>query len=130
VRAVGRWNAIYGPEFGAVVVPVHWRDHTAAEHGARPQESINKQLVQAADMVIALFWHRIGSATGRSESGTIEEIDEAHGAGAYVAILRCQRDLPPDVDTEQLKKLRQFLERIRSDSLMLGYADEGALNTG
>jgi hypothetical protein len=125
--AVERWNAVYGPEFGAVVVPVHWRAHTAAEHGVRPQESINKQLVDRTDIVIALFWHRIGTETGRAESGTIEEIEEAQAAGAYVGILRCRRDYPLDVDTEQLDGLRTFFQRIRPDSLMLDYDDDATL---
>lgn len=85
-EAINRWNVIYGQQFGAVVVPVHWQLHSAAEHGIRPQASLNAQLVENVDIVVALFWHRLGSPTGGEESGTAEEISKAHADGAYVAI--------------------------------------------
>jgi hypothetical protein len=49
-ETVNRWNAIYGPQFGAVVVPLHWQQHSAAEHGRCPQASLNAQLVEQADI--------------------------------------------------------------------------------
>lgn len=126
--AVARWNAIYGEQFGVVVVPKHWKQHSAAEYGTRPRVSLNEQLVESADLVIALFWHRLGSWTGEAESGTIEEIERAHERGAYVAILRSRRDISPDaLDPEQLERLRQFYDRIQGDALILDYSDAGEL---
>lgn len=127
-EAIGRWNANYGQEFGAVVVPIHWGANSAAEHGERPQASLNAQLVDSADIVVALFWHRLGSETGAAESGTVEEIEEAAGRGAYVAILHCARDYPQaEVDAGQLERLEAFFERMRPNSLMLDYGDDRAL---
>lgn len=128
IAAVNRWNAIYGQQFGVVVVPTHWGQHSAAEHGGRPQASLNEQLVENADIVIALFWQRLGSPTGVAESGTVEEINEAHGAGAYVGILPCQRPFPASVDADQLQRLRAFLEESRASSLMLNYTDGADLS--
>jgi hypothetical protein len=127
VDAINRWNVIYGQQFGAVVVPVHWASHAAAEHGDRPQASLNDQLVESADVVIALFWHRLGSATGVAASGTVEEIEEAHDRGAYVAILRCERDYPQSADPDQIIKLREFYDSVRGRSLMLTYANDASL---
>jgi hypothetical protein len=126
-EAINRWNAIYGQQFGAVVVPTHWKLHSAAAHGDRPQASLNTQLVEHADIVVALFWHRLGSPTGEEVSGTVEEINTAHKNGAYVAILRCDRDLPHNADLEQVAGLRRFYEQVASSSLMLGYGDEADL---
>jgi hypothetical protein len=118
----------YGQQFGAVVVPMNWELHAAAEHGVRPQASLNTQLVDVADIVIAIFWHRLGSPTGEAESGTVEEIDKAHANGAYVAILRCARDANPrELDPAQLQKLNEFCKRSESNSLMLDYNDAGGL---
>lgn len=125
--AINRWNVIYGQQFGAVVVPVHWGAHAAAEHGNRPQASLNNQLVESADVVIALFWHRLGTATGVAASGTVEEIEEAHGRGAYVAILRCARDYPQSADPDQVTKLREFYDSVSDRSLMLAYASNADL---
>lgn len=126
-ETVSRWNAIYGQQFGAVVVPTHWKLHSAAEHGGRPQASLNAQLVETADILVALFWHRLGSSTGEAASGTIEEIEKAHSNGAYVAILRCARDFPQSADPEQIQKLRAFYEDVEPRSLMLGYGDDAEL---
>jgi hypothetical protein len=125
--AVLRWNAIYGQQFGAVVVPTNWQAHSVARHGLHPQEELNAQLVDVADILIALFWHRLGSPTETAESGTIEEIERAHGAGAYVTILRCSRAIPQDVDLPQLERLRAFYDEIRSRSLFLEYATDSDL---
>lgn len=126
-EAVERWNVIYGRQFGAIVAPMHWATHAAAEHGERPQASVNSQLVDDADIVVALFWHRLGSSTGESESGTIEELERAHAKGAHVAILRCGRDIPQSMDLDQLGRLRKFYEETASRSLMLEYADDADL---
>lgn len=128
MRTSARWNVIYGQQFGAVVVPMHWQLHAAAEHGVRPQAALNTQLVDTVDIVIALFWHRLGSDTGEAESGTVEEIERAQASGAYVAILQCIRDVPfRQVDRAQLERLDTFLDRIRPESLVLTYDEYGDL---
>lgn len=127
IDAVTRWNALYGRQFGVVVVPTHWQLHSAAEHGDRPQASLNAQLVEDADILVALFWSRLGSPTGEAESGTVEEIETAHGGGAYVAILRCARNFPQAADLEQLRKLQAFYAEVEPRSLVLSYSDEAEL---
>jgi hypothetical protein len=124
---INRWNVIYGPSVNAVFVSIRWDLHSAAQYGERPQEALNKQLIADTDVVIALFWHRIGTPTGEAESGTIEEIELAHENGAYVGILRCTRAYPKELDTAQLDRLREFLEGIQSKSLTLDYADKAQL---
>lgn len=126
--AVARWNVLYGRPQNATVVPTHWSHHSAAEHGTRPQASLNKQLVEDADILIALFWHRLGSPTGEAESGTVEEIEEASGHGAYVGVLRCTRAISPtDLDGGQASRLKDFLDGARSSSLIFDYEDAVAL---
>lgn len=128
VNTVLRWNAIYGQEFGANVMPLHWTSHAAAEYGIRPQESLNEQLVEQADIVIALFWHRLGTDTGEAESGTVEEIEKGHGRGAHVAVLRCTRDIPPaDLDSDQVQRLDSYLVGIQDQALILEYRNENVL---
>lgn len=126
--AVARWNVLYGKPQGATVVPTHWSHHSAAEHGTRPQESLNKQLVEGADILVALFWHRLGSPTGEAESGSVEEIEEATARGAHVGVLRCTRAIPAsDLDADQASRLKAFLEEIRPKSLILEYEDAVSL---
>lgn len=126
--AAQRWNVIYGKTFGSNVMPLYWKRHAAAEYGVRPQEALNEQLLDPADVVIALFWHRLGSDTGEAESGTVEEIEKAHARGSHVAVLRCTRDIPSAaLDPEQLQRLNDYLARIQDEALILEYSDENAL---
>lgn len=127
-RAVERWNALYGVGSAAVVIPTTWIDHSAARFGDRPQSVLNEQLVDTSDIVIAIFWNRLGSPTGEAESGTIEEVARAHSRGAYVGILRCERPVKQDeVDPEQLTRLREYFDTIRGEALYLGYDDVAGL---
>jgi hypothetical protein len=128
VDAVHRWNVIYGKKFGSNAMPLHWASHAAAEYGVRPQEALNKQLVEQADVVIALFWHRLGTDSGEAESGTVEEIEKADARGSHVAVLHCTRDIPSaDLDPEQKKRLDVYLASIRDKALILEYSDENDL---
>lgn len=127
-RAIERWNALYGVGSAAVVIPTTWIEHSAARYGDRPQSVLNEQLVDTADIVIAIFWNRLGSPTGEAESGTIEEIARAHDRGAYVGILRCERPVKQeDLDPDQLTRLRDYFETIRGEALYLGYEDSAGL---
>ncbi len=125
---VNTWNVREGEPHGVAIVVMHWSDHTAAQYGIRPQESINRQLVDRCDVLLALFWHRLGSPTGEAASGTVEELEHAVAAGKYVALLKCQRPAAPtDIDTEQLEELRRFLDHNRMSALVKDYSDEATL---
>lgn len=127
-RAVERWNALYGVGSAAVVIPTTWLEHSAARYGDRPQSVLNEQLVDTADIIVAIFWNRLGSPTGEAESGTIEEIARAHDRGAYVGILRCERPVKQgDLDPDELTRLREYFETIRGEALYLGYDDSAGL---
>lgn len=125
---VNTWNVREGEPHGVAIVVMHWADHTAAQYGIRPQESINQQLVDRCDVVLALFWHRLGSPTGEAASGTVEELEHAVAAGKYVAVLNCERPATPtDIDTGQLGDLRRFLKDNRMSALIKDYWDEATL---
>jgi hypothetical protein len=53
LETVNAWNVREGATHGVAFVPMHWSADAAAEYGIRPQESINQQLVDRADVVIA-----------------------------------------------------------------------------
>jgi hypothetical protein len=128
-RAVERWNVLYGVGSAAVVIPTTWIEHSAARYSERPQSVLNEQLVDIADIVIAIFWNRLGSPTGEAESGTLEEIARAHDRGAYVGILRCERPVKQEeIDLDQLTRLREYFETIKGEALYLGYVDTGGLS--
>ena len=83
-NAVYEWNVVHAERTGCVLLPIHWESHAAPEMGERPQGIINRQLLKDADLVVAVFWTRVGSPTGTAPSGTIEEIEEHIGANKGV----------------------------------------------
>lgn len=71
------WNNIHSFSRKIVLMPISWELNTFPSMGERPQEIINAQILNDADILIGIFWTRIGSPTGKAPSGTVEEI-EAH----------------------------------------------------
>ena len=62
-------------------MPVRWETHAHPVTGTRPQGAINDQLVAQADLLVGMFWTKIGTSTGVAVSGTAEEIDKIVAAG-------------------------------------------------
>jgi hypothetical protein len=127
-KAINRWNGIYGQAFGAVVVPISWGTHAAAEFGHAPQDILNKQLVDQCDICVALLANRLGTPTTSAESGTAEEIERLGASGRYVGILRSRRPVDiTGVDLDQAQKLESYLSTIAQNALILDYATDDEL---
>jgi len=69
---------------------------------------INRQLVEKSDILVAIFWTRVGSPSGVAESGTIEEIEVHLKFGKPAMIYFSTAALPHEVDTEQLNAVRKI----------------------
>ena len=65
------WNALHSKDTGKVLLPVMWESHSAPSMTERAQGVINEQLVRSCDMLIGVFWTRLGSPTGKAKSGTV-----------------------------------------------------------
>jgi hypothetical protein len=62
-------------------LPVGWEMHSAPDLAGRPQELINDRVLKDCDLLGGIFWTRLGTPTGESASGTVEEIKEHLAAG-------------------------------------------------
>jgi hypothetical protein len=122
-KAVHRWNADHSWSRKIVLLPIRWEADAIPHLGADGQTFINNQLVARADIVIAVFHSLMGSATPRASSGTEEEITLAHESGAKVHIYFSQMPHPSGVNPDQLTKLNEFRERMKSKSLYSTFAD-------
>jgi hypothetical protein len=80
-------------------------------------------------MCIAMFWGRLSTPTAEHESGTAEEIQRLGQKGKYVAVLRRVRDVPQDIDIGQLGRLKKYLDKLETNSLILGYENDAVLAT-
>src|SRR5258706_12034364 len=73
---IADWNAVHAEDEAIVLLPLLWERDSAPLQGDRPQGLINKQVLEKADVLVAIFWTRIGSPTGKAPSGTVEELRE------------------------------------------------------
>jgi len=122
VRTIQEWNDLNAAERQLVLLPLRWETHSAPEYGKRPQEVINRQVVDHCDLLVGVFWTRIGSPTGVSDSGTIEEIERVATDGKPVMLYFSQAKHDPDkLDLEQLAKLREFKKKTFPKALIESY---------
>jgi hypothetical protein len=109
--AIKDWNVQHGDSAQARVELMNWRTHAHPESGKRAQALINRQFADRADIVLAIFWRRLGSPTGKAPSGTVEEIERAQGRGKKVMVYFSQR---PGMEKEPLDSREQArMERFR-----------------
>lgn len=119
---IGAWNATHSEDYSVVLLPVMWETHSTPEMGDRPQAILNKQLVASCDLLVGAFWTRIGTHTGVSESGTIEEIEEIRKAGKPVLLYFSSQPVVLDsIDTEQYECLKNFKEKCQKEGLVEKY---------
>ena len=101
------WNDEHTDITRVILRPVLWERNATPELGDRPQAIINRRLLAEADILVAIFWTRLGTPTGKAESGTLEEIEEFCDSGKPTLLYFSRRAVRPDgLDTEQWSRLR------------------------
>ena len=106
------WNAHAGKALGIRVELVRWETHSTPEIGEEPQAIIDRQLCGDCDFGVAIFWSRLGTATSKYPSGSIEEIENLINDKKNVSIYFKTSDIPrKQLDTAQIEKL----EKIKKD---------------
>jgi len=124
-REVQRWNEQHGEEYGVMLLPKHWSTHAHPQLGERAQGIINTQLSDKADILIAIFWSRLGTETGIAPSGTAEEIMRFYESGRPVKLYFSENaNLSPSKIADR-KFVKEFerLSKFRKQSEELGLYD-------
>lgn len=105
-----------------------WKKDSYADSGAEPQQLLNKQIVDDADIVLAIFRERMGTPTQRFDSGTEEEVMLALEAHKPVHIYFWQppQDYEP-ADASQYERIESFKTRIADRVMYVTYATEQEL---
>ena len=122
------WNSAHFAS-GVHVRDVRWDLDALPAMGVRGQAVINHQLVDDADILIGIFKARIGTPTGISASGTIEEIDRFIAAGKPVMLYFSTGPIPNNHDPEQFRLLRDYKNQIASRGIYAEFVDENDLRT-
>jgi hypothetical protein len=122
--AVNEWNVQHAAAEGITLLPFKWETHSMPQSGIRPQEAVNKQLVYQCDILIGMFWTKIGTATGIAESGTVEEIEHFVAGGKPAILYFSSRLIDPNkIDLKQYKRLKVFKEATYKSALVGNFSD-------
>jgi len=121
-NVLNEWNHIHSEDRSLVLMPIGWETHSSPMMGGRPQAIINKQILGNCDLLVAVFWTRIGSPTGVAVSGTVEEIQEHRNAGKLAMIYFSAAPVRPDsVDEKQYAALKEFKQECYKKGLVESY---------
>jgi hypothetical protein len=117
-RIFMRWNNAHP---NAHLLAKMW-EFATPELGDHPQHLLNSQLLEESDLLIAMFWTRIGTPTPSARSGTIEEIREfvRRRGGSRAMLYFCTRptnEAPLNQDFSELAALKQFQNEMRTQGL-------------
>ena len=118
------WNDDNAHTYSAVLLPVLWETHAVPEIGDRPQAIINRQLIETSQILIGIFWSRMGTPTGKAVSGTAEEIFKFVEADKPVLVYFCSRSIPQTTDLQQFSLLKKFKTEIKKRGLIAEFETE------
>ena len=108
-EVVLEWNDANAESDGMVLLPLAWETHCAPVTGGSAQSVINSQILGPSDLLVALFWTRLGTPTENAESGTAAEIRAHVDHGKPAMIYFSATPVPPDeMDGEQYNRLKSF----------------------
>jgi len=121
-EVVWNWNYLHSERTKIILMPITWETHSAPDMGDRPQAIINKQVLERCDLLIGIFWTRLGTPTGREASGTVEEIkkhcERGRPAMLYFSTAPVRQD---SVDRKQYEDLMRFKEECQKQGLIVTY---------
>lgn len=121
-EVVQEWNSINSEDKRIVLMPTSWDTHSSPKMGERAQVVINEQVLEHCDVLVAIFWTRLGSPTGDSRSGTVEEIEKHMKSGKPAMIYFSSAPVRLDsVDDEQYKALQDFRRECEGKGLIETY---------
>jgi hypothetical protein len=119
---INQWNAEHRDALACMLYAVMWETHAAPSLAAPAQWLINKRLVQKADILVATFKGRIGSATSRHRSGTIEEIEEFRAAGKPVLVYFSEIAISPyENEPAELAEVKKYKDELMKQGVISTY---------
>ena len=118
-EVVHAWNDMHSETRGIILMPKRWEEHSSPKMGDRAQAIINAQILENCALLVAIFWTRIGTPTGGSPSGTVEEIERHISSGRPTMIYFSKASVQLDkVDREQYDELIEFCEEYKGRGLV------------
>ncbi len=115
---IDEWNQRNFDSLNCGLKAAHWSTDAVPSMEARGQQVINWQIIDKADLVVAVFWRRLGTPTGLYDSGTAEEISRAQAKGIEVMLYFSDiEDTRPLNDPDQWDRLQAFRAKALASGL-------------
>jgi hypothetical protein len=113
-------NKIWSSNLNITFELVKWETDVYPSFSSDPQAVINEQIGEEYDVFIGIFWGRLGTATPRASSGSIEEFERALSRnkisdGQYPKVMVYFKDSPispSKIDSIQIQKIQEFKESL------------------
>ncbi len=112
---ISQLNQIWSRSLGLTFELLKWETNVRPGFSSDPQAVINDQIDVDYDVFIGVFWCRLGSATPRAESGTLEEFERAYSRftknGTVPELMLYFKDAPiapSKLDPDQLRGVQEF----------------------
>lgn len=119
-NVVERWNK-NNTKAGIRLELSHWTTHSYPQMGVSPQTTIDKLITDNADILIGMFWTKLGTPVNDEECGTVHELDKHIEAGKPALLYLYDKSISPSkIDVEQLARLREFIEKKKSQNHYVG----------
>lgn len=115
-ETIEQFNQNQACRHGIKLTLLHWSTDSYAQSGGAPQSILNSQIVDKADMAIAIFWTRFGTPTESYGSGTEEEIARLIELKKQVFLFFYQKPIPFDFysspsSSQEISKINDFKKR-------------------
>jgi 2-polyprenyl-3-methyl-5-hydroxy-6-metoxy-1,4-benzoquinol methylase len=115
------WNGSHSDD-DVYLEPVMYETHVAPDLGTNPQQIIHEQIVESCDLVIGMFWTRIGTATENHPGGAVEEVKQFYDEDSRAIVGFSERDPPrTDIDYEQMQQVDEFKAECQGKGLVFTY---------
>jgi len=124
MKSLHSWNSRRAETEGVMVLPRHWKSDTVPLlNPDGGQAVVNSQIVDDADIVIAVFDSRLGSATMGAVSGTAHEIERTSEVGKPVHVYFSDEPISRTADPKELVRLNDFRAEMEVKGLVGVYSD-------
>jgi hypothetical protein len=115
---IANWNSMHSSDMKMILMPLGCETDGTPDLEERGQAIINRQLVDICDLLIAVFWTRLGTPTPQAGSGTVEEIETAHNEGKRCIVYFSDKEAPPSgIDPKQYERLQKYKEELNKEGL-------------
>lgn len=112
-EVIDEWNQTNWEATGLGLIARHWQTNSVPDMADRGQRVIDRQLIDESDLVIGIFWSRLGTPTGLAESGTAEEIDRAIHRDIRTMVYFSELEAPNQrIDVKEVSRLEEFRQRV------------------